>query len=179
MGGAKGKRKPRAGNRAATDDRWRRLTWRELTAWAGSRTVERGRAYQRQGAVQDLAISPDGAMLASVQGTRQYVTTVWWEQGGQADQALHSRCTCPVGLRCKHAVAVVADYLQALADKTGVPTADPNDRRWKKLSSNDLNEWSMDEDDPSFDLGDDGVAWRPRSDTMKPARRRTKRSAEI
>ena len=33
---------------------WMTLGWDDLTEWAGSRSVERGRAYQKQGRVHDL-----------------------------------------------------------------------------------------------------------------------------
>lgn len=94
--------------------------------------MTRGRAYQRGGHVHDLAISADGKLLATVSGGRRYATQVWWE----AD-VLHSRCTCPVGWNgCKHAVAVVAAYLDMLAKGAEVPAADEADDRWEKLASN-------------------------------------------
>jgi uncharacterized Zn finger protein len=38
-------------------DPWRALTWDDLEAWAGPRSLERGRSYQRTGRVRHLARS--------------------------------------------------------------------------------------------------------------------------
>ena len=114
---------------AAVPDRWAALTWPDLERWAGDRSVARGRAYQRGGRVRDLALSADGRLLATVQGTERYAVAVSLQAGGKRVR-LHSECTCPVGASgCKHAVAVVAAYLQALADGTPVPATDAADRR--------------------------------------------------
>jgi uncharacterized Zn finger protein len=68
---------------------------------------------------------------------------------------IESTCTCPVGYDgCKHAVAVVAAYLQALANEEAVPATAPDDPRWAKLNRSDkgteddeLDEWDVDEYD--------------------------------
>lgn len=36
------------------------LTWNDLEDWAGGTIVSRGRTYQRQGRVSDLAVTDDG-----------------------------------------------------------------------------------------------------------------------
>jgi len=161
MGKSKGKAAPnrkRKHSRAGTGDGWRALTWEDLKSWAGSRSVTRGRAYQRRGAVEGLAISSDDALLADVQGTRRYFTTVWLQKGKRP--GLRSRCSCPVGADgCKHAVAVVATYLQALADEADVPQADPDDPRWDRLSR-DPDEWPDDDLDEASELEEDEAAGR-------------------
>jgi uncharacterized Zn finger protein len=63
----------------ARSSNWESVTWDDVANWAGSRSMTRGRAYQRGGRVQDLAISTDGRLLATVSGTRSYTTGVWWE----------------------------------------------------------------------------------------------------
>ncbi len=119
-------------NSDSLQSKWESLTWDDVTNWAGSRSLTRGRAYQRGGRVSDLGISAEGRLLASVAGGHRYTTRVWWE----AD-ALRSSCTCPVGWNsCKHAVAVVAAYLNMLAKGTEVPIADAEDGRWEELASN-------------------------------------------
>ena len=45
---------------------WAALSWDDLTNWAGTRSVSRGRAYQNQGRVDGLAVSEIGRLLASV-----------------------------------------------------------------------------------------------------------------
>ena len=47
---------------------WGSLSWDDLDDWAGPRSVSRGRSYQRQGRVKNLAIAEDGRLLATVQG---------------------------------------------------------------------------------------------------------------
>jgi len=129
---------------------WAVLTWDDLDRWAGSRSVSRGRSYQNQGRVKDLAISTDDRLLATVQGGDRYVVSVWLNAGKKRDDRIESHCTCPVGYNCKHAVATVAAYLKALAEGATVPTADPADPRWRKLSDTDA-EFAEDWDDGDDD----------------------------
>ncbi|HEX9660559.1 MAG TPA: SWIM zinc finger family protein [Rhodothermales bacterium] len=80
---------------------------------------------------------------------------------------LESRCTCPVGFDgCKHAVAVVLAYLDALADGKEVAVARPDDRRWAKLTAEATDdddefgegledEWDDDPDEVTEDVFDD------------------------
>ena len=90
--------------------------------------------------MKDLAVAADGRLLATVLGGDRYVVSVWCLPVTKDGTAVESKCTCPVGYNgCKHAVAVVADYLQSLADKRVVPEADPHDPRWAKLSGADAD----------------------------------------
>lgn len=125
---------------------WASLTWDDLAQWAGSRSVSRGQSYQRQGRVKDLAISKDGRLLAMVMGGNRYVVSVWLQDVKKNDDLLQSICTCPVGYDgCKHAVAVVAAYLDLLAKEKPVPVADADDPRWDKLKDHEVTE-DFDED---------------------------------
>lgn len=145
---------------------WAALTWDDLDGWAGSRSVSRERSYERQGRVKSLAISEDGRLLATVHGGDRYVVSVWLNVGKKRDK-IESHCTCPVGDDCKHAVATVAAYLQALTDGATIPAADKNDPRWDKLSGadaefeDDFDEWDDDDDQ------DDEVVFK-----AKPSKRR-------
>jgi uncharacterized Zn finger protein len=99
----------------AASQQWEALTWQDIEAWAGSRSLSRGRAYQRQGRVRDLARSTDDRLLATVSGGDRYVVTVSTDAEEKKDRGIHSKCTCPVGYNgCKHAVAVVAEFLDRL-----------------------------------------------------------------
>ncbi|WP_390573165.1 SWIM zinc finger family protein, partial [Staphylococcus pseudintermedius] len=69
--------------------------------------------------------------LATVQGTYPYATTVSF--GGSEGDRLDSECSCPIGGTCKHCVAVVAEYLDAVAADRPVPVASEDDPRWAKL----------------------------------------------
>ena len=143
---------------------WASLTWDDLDRWAGPRSVSRGRSYQRQGRVQDLAIAEDGRLLATVEGGDRYFVSVWLLGKPKRGEVLDSHCTCPVGYSgCKHAVAVVADYLESLANETAVPTADPEDRRWSKLDGSDAD-YESDELDDDWEADDDeeeDEEWEP------------------
>src|SRR5687767_5082627 len=86
--------------------RWESLTWDDLSAGFSAGAVHRGTEYQREGRVENLAISSEGRLEAEVQGTELYYTTV-----SLLNRRLESHCTCFVGVDCKHGAAVVAEYL--------------------------------------------------------------------
>ncbi|RIK62280.1 MAG: hypothetical protein DCC65_17725 [Planctomycetota bacterium] len=153
-----------------TTNRWASLTWEDVDRWAGNRSASRGRNYQRQGRIADLAVTEDGKLLASVMGTERYATTVWFEGKSARSPKIESKCTCPVGFDgCKHAVAVVLAYLDILAEGKEVPAARPDDRRWAKLSAEAAadddefgeapgDEWDDNLDGKTEDELDDGFA---------------------
>ncbi len=89
---------------------WLDVSWEDLETWAGSRSLHRGRAYHKGGHVLDLACSPEWELSGRVEGTEVYTTTV----ARFATGMLFGRCSCPVGANCKHAVAVVLEYLDRL-----------------------------------------------------------------
>ena len=69
------------------------------------RSVQRGRALHRSGAVLQVVHDPDEETLhALVQGTRMhpYEVEVYLDDAGAPEE---SGCSCPVGSDCKHAVA--------------------------------------------------------------------------
>ncbi|MGA2250346.1 SWIM zinc finger family protein [Terracidiphilus sp.] len=134
---------------------WAALTWDDLVEWAGERSVSRGRAYQGQGRVDDLAIAEDGRLLATVAGGDRYAVTVWCDSETKKGVALDSRCACPVGhAGCKHAVAVVAEYLDLLERGAEIPAAEPDDERWEVLSGDGGTDDDADEADEA-DSGSD------------------------
>ncbi|HEY2411208.1 MAG TPA: SWIM zinc finger family protein [Pirellulaceae bacterium] len=133
---------------SAASSQWAALTWKDLDEWAGSRSVERGRRYQRNGVVKNLALADDGRLLATVIGTKKYTVTVATEAKSARGLKLQSTCTCPVGSDgCKHAVATVAEFLQLTANEKPIPAADPNDQRWAKLSADYDPEADEEEED--------------------------------
>ncbi|NBB89798.1 MAG: hypothetical protein GVY23_01160, partial [Spirochaetes bacterium] len=73
------------------------------------RTLDRGLAYYDEGHVADIRAS-DGALIARVQGTRPHPYTVVLD----TERPEASYCSCPVGVTCKHLVAVVATALSDL-----------------------------------------------------------------
>jgi uncharacterized Zn finger protein len=131
------------------------LAWDDLEEWAGSRVVSRGKSSLN--AVSDLRQTPDGQLVAWVQGTYRYATVA----GMDEKAALSSRCTCPYFYGpCKHAVAVILAYLEAVRKKERIPAASANDERLRKLSeerfSNPSGNWEDEWDDEEGDLGEDG-----------------------
>ena len=127
-------------------DPFRELTWEDLEAWAGSRIVSRGRSYQRGGSVRDLACTESRGLVAWVSGTQRYATRVDMDS-----KELTSVCSCPYWTTCKHAVAVVCEYLERLKQNTTVPTLTDTDTRLTLLENMD----DEDEDDDDWDEDDE------------------------
>ena len=118
------------------------LTWEDLKEWAGARVVTRGKSYRR--AVEDLRATADGRLLAWVEGGDRYATVVSMSKAGK----LASVCTCPYAIACKHAVAVVLTYLDAVQAGESIPTATDDDERLAAAQDeDDLDEDDMNEDD--------------------------------
>ncbi len=98
------------------------LTWADIQDWAGDSVVSRGRSCQRDSRVQELARTPSGGLVAWVQGTQRHATLVDIE-----GEDLTSACTCPYAGVCKHAVAVVLQYLDHLKQGIEIPAVAEQD----------------------------------------------------
>jgi uncharacterized Zn finger protein len=105
-------------------DLFERLDWHDIEQWAGSRILSRGQGYQRSHRVKELAQTQTGALIAWVYGGQKYATEVDFEDG-----ELISVCTCPYGNNCKHAVAVVLEYLDHLKKNREVTQITGQDQR--------------------------------------------------
>jgi len=117
------------------------LTWDELQDWAGPVIVSRGQRYQRSSQVHDLATTTRGGLVAWVLGSERYATSVELENG-----ELVATCTCPYEGVCKHAVAVVLEYLEQVKRKSTIPIAAQQDLRFRLLE-HDEDEEEWDEED--------------------------------
>lgn len=117
-------------------DPFRDLTWSDLEHWAGNKTLSRGRSYQRNHRVGDLRKTEECHLIAWVEGGRRYATQVHFEGGN-----LESVCDCPVGGTCKHAVAVVLEYLDCMKKGGSVPLADARDERLEILENTGEEGW--------------------------------------
>ena len=122
--------KKTCGDRAAVNP-FTALTWMDLEEWAGIKIVTRGKSYQRSGRVEDLGITSENELVAWVHGDLRYATQVSYRNG-----KLSSVCTCPYGTDCKHAVAVVIDYLQAIKEGKTIPLLPKKDERLKMIKEN-------------------------------------------
>ena len=93
---------------------------RVLEGVVGSATFARGSSYARAGAVRTCTWSPGGThVVGEVQGgeRKPYVATVTLTRSrSKVLSGFEATCTCPVGVNCKHAVALVlAEEFTALA----------------------------------------------------------------
>ncbi len=132
-----------------------KLTWDDLSSWAGSTIMDRGRSYKQNNHVRNLAFTPSNALIAWVDGTELYATTVEMQNG-----ELASDCSCPYGVTCKHAVAVVLEYLDYLKNKKPLPKVGQDDKRLQILSEDYEDNYSEDEDeDDDYDDDDDEEEW--------------------
>jgi uncharacterized Zn finger protein len=122
------------------------LTWDELQDWAGSVIVSRGQRYQRSGHVHDLARTSSGGLVAWVLGSDQYATSVELESG-----ELVATCSCPYGGICKHAVAVVLEYLERVKRTRTIPTVTEQDQRFQLLEHDEDEEWAETDEDGAAD----------------------------
>lgn len=100
---------------------WLDLSFGDLEEWVGSTYLSRGRDYQKKKRVLLLACSPEGELSAQVVGSDLYDTVVERDAAGN----LSSVCSCPLGGDCKHAVAVVLEYLDRVKAGKEVPSELP------------------------------------------------------
>ena len=86
--------------------------------------LDKGRSYQRSGAVRDLHADKGGQrLIADVQGTRRRPYRVFAEIKPGPRIRLSGQCSCPVVIDCKHVAAVL---LEALSNPPqGIVAADP------------------------------------------------------
>src|SRR5262249_40900451 len=80
-----------------------------------------------------------------------------------------------IGFRCKHAVAVILDYLDALKNRRPVPLVDDDDRRWQKIEGvGEEPKWDEDErsddewDEDESGEEDDAEEWGEESEEEEP-----------
>ena len=150
----KGRNEPRS-ETPSTVAAWEKLTWNDLDDWAGSRSVSRGKSYQRQGRVKQLCLSEAGVLLAWVEGGERYATRVELDAAKRrrADR-IRSKCSCPVGLACKHAVAVIVEYLKAIEGRADVPAVPDAEPRWAVIEGGGYDFYDDDDDEGDW-LDDD------------------------
>jgi superfamily II DNA or RNA helicase len=82
----------------------------------GGASFQKGHTYFRRGSVESFRIEV-GALVGSVLGTERYQVRIEVRGG-----ALVGSCSCPVGVDCKHAVALALAYLDRTpAKRAGAP----------------------------------------------------------
>ena len=105
------------------------VTDERLFVWTDPKMV--GRAYGYLGKVEGLAYVGGRGIVARVHGTSDYYTRVF--VGG--DGELESVCSCPVGHRCKHAVAAIVSVARKIRDGGSVPENTQDCEIWKAAES--------------------------------------------
>src|SRR3954464_15726346 len=81
---------------------------------------DRGAEYQRSGRVLDVTRFDDFTVLGEVRGSKLYTVELL-----RKGQQWRNRCSCPVGVNCKHVVAVALHWI-AHGRAAGVaPSAPP------------------------------------------------------
>ncbi|KOY14252.1 SWIM zinc finger family protein [Paenibacillus xylanivorans] len=89
------------------DAQWQQLI-RQVAEHFNNLTIMRGFQYYKQKRVGPLTYTEQNGILAEVQGSNDYEVTL-------SLQSLNtSHCTCPVGSRCKHMIAVLMSYAEQL-----------------------------------------------------------------
>ena len=102
---------------AATDE--------SLFAWTDPKMV--GRAYGYLEKVEGLSFVEGQGVVAKVSGTKEYHVRVFiGEDGG-----LESECSCPVGHRCKHAVATIVYASRQLGKGVSIPESPADSELWQ------------------------------------------------
>lgn len=143
------------------------ITWLDLESWAGTKIVSRGKSYQQSKYVSDLAITGSGELVAWVEGSATYATMVSLDNG-----EISSICTCPYHSTCKHAVAVVLEYLNCLENGRKVPETGKKDERLNLISQD------IDEEDDEYDIFDDEIDDKAAASSHKGASSSTKSGLE-
>ena len=148
--------------------RFRAISWDDLDDWAGATIVSRGASYQRSGSVGDLALSPTDGLLAWVEGGERYATLVDIDDDGELD----SHCTCPYWTTCKHAVAVMVEFMEQISSgKIELTKVKERDKRWQRLQSlledeyGDEDAYDWEEEDWEED-GEDGYGGKEKKPTL-------------
>jgi uncharacterized Zn finger protein len=155
----------RTKSKQSQTDPFTALTWDALQEWAGAVTVSRGQRYQRSRQVQGLARTSSGGLVAWVLGSQQYAARIESE-----DDELIAVCTCPYGGVCKHAVAVVLEYLEHVKGNRTIPTVTEQDQRLQLLEQDgDQAEWDEEDEEEATDEDFMPVPERPTSKADKAA----------
>ena len=103
---------------AELEKKLRTLDREALLDWVLEKTARRGEEYRdRVGEI----VSAGDFLAAKVRGTADYTTNVFVDSYGE----ILSVCTCPVGMNCKHGVALALRAAAAVRAGGTFPEADP------------------------------------------------------
>ena len=100
-----------------------------LFAWTDPKMV--GRAYGYLDKVEGITLVDGQGIVALAHGTDDYYTRVFIDDDG----ALDAVCSCPVGHRCKHAVAVILNVSKKIKDGGSIAEDTTDCEIWKAAES--------------------------------------------
>lgn len=96
-----------------------------LFAWTDPKMV--GRAYGYLDKVEGLSFVEGQGVFAKVHGSEDYYTRVFCDESG----GLESVCSCPVGHRCKHAVAAIICASRLIGNGASIPECTSDSELWQ------------------------------------------------
>lgn len=99
-----------------------------LQVWVGEKIFNRGIGYFKKKLVNNIVITPDGKIIGTVSGTRNYISALYLD-----NDKLASTCTCPYDGICKHVAALGLAARGAVLEKKTLPACDEFDFRLAKL----------------------------------------------
>ena len=105
----------------------RNLSDHDLPKWFGQKTISRGRGYLND--VHEIVAMENGGVAAKVKGTHEYLAAITIDDDGNVEM----ECTCPVGIECKHCVALAMKCHELLLDGKRIKTLPPSDSYWRDL----------------------------------------------
>ena len=94
----------------------RNLSDHDLPKWFGQKTISRGRGYLND--VHEIVAMENGGVAAKVKGTHEYLAAITIDDDGNVEM----ECTCPVGIECKHCVALAMKCHELLLDGKRIKT---------------------------------------------------------
>ena len=101
------------------------MTWEGLREWSDPKSVERGKGYLND--VETPATFADGSVVSEVHGSDDYYAKLAVDGKGE----LQGVCTCPVGRRCKHTVALALVSAKLLKGSGKIAEASMKSARWR------------------------------------------------
>ena len=132
------------------------MTWEGLREWSDPKSVERGKGYLNE--VETPAAFVDGSVVSEVHGSDDYYTKLAVDGKGE----LQGVCTCPVGRRCKHTVALALVAAKLLKGGGKIAEANMKSVRWRTAEE----ELSYAPCNDACDV-DEGIASREDADLKK------------
>lgn len=133
------------------DDLISRLTWGDLEHAFGATILKRGQDYFEQGFVRELYRMGEHEIIATVRGTRDYITAV--AISDEDEDVFSSECSCPYEDDCKHVVAALLQYAAQISKGVEVPFIEEAKlENWLSKLENATDEWLDETPESNFTI---------------------------